>query len=74
MPPKGKGRKRTCDAASLVGELSREVDTSMAADEDLIGAFLSMSSTHLPLDGEKLCETSDNLKLLFDFGSYEYIF
>ena len=51
MPPKGKGRKRMCDAASLVEELRREVDTSVAAEEDLIGAFRLISSTHLPLDG-----------------------
>ena len=51
MPPRGKGRKRTCDPSSLVDELRREVDSSLAAEDALLGAFRVMCTTKLTLDG-----------------------
>ena len=51
MPPRGKGRKRTCDSASLVDELRREVDSSLAAEDAILGAFRAMCTTKLTLDG-----------------------
>ena len=51
MPPRGKGRKRTCDSANLVDELRREVDSSLAAEDALLGAFRVMCTTKLTLDG-----------------------
>ena len=51
MPPRGKGRKRTCDSASLVDELRREVDSSLAAEDALLGAFRVMCTTKHTLDG-----------------------
>ena len=51
MPPRGKGRKWTCDSACLVDELHREVDSSLAAKDALLGAFRAMCTTKLTLDG-----------------------
>ena len=51
MPPRGKGCKWTCDSACLVDELRREVDSSLAAKDALLGAFRVMCTTKLTLDG-----------------------
>lgn len=53
MSPRGKGRKRTCDSASLVDELRREVDSTLAAENALLGAFRVMFTTKITLDGVK---------------------
>ncbi|KAJ7361955.1 hypothetical protein OS493_014603 [Desmophyllum pertusum] len=50
MPPKGRKWTRVY-AASLVKELCREVDSSVAAEDALVGAFRVMCSTKLTLDG-----------------------
>ena len=51
MPPKGKGHKRTCDSTSLVDKLRKEVDSFLAAEDALLGAFRVMSTAKLTLDG-----------------------
>lgn len=50
MPPRGKGQKRTYKAASFVDELRREIDSSLAAQDGLLGAFRVLCSTKLTSD------------------------